>query len=283
MPDCSTLNIRWMRFLMAILVFSGKGGTGKTTLSALSIKCFVERRDVTLALDFDPDSHLYKLLGVDVPGTLGHMVDRIHKEKKAEMEPKKPIDVSDQEYLLSLIAQEVIVEHEGFDLLTLGKPSLDIDCYCPVYLWSEYAISQIMKSYGVTYRNIVVDCDPGTEIFPRKILDQIANNPGIDYLVTVLDGSRMSLDTAKEIKDEVNRRKLKVRNVSAVCTRVDDAEVQNEIRETARNNYGIEVIGFIPTDTEIAKASLTNKSILDMPDSPAYKATKTLLNTLRSL
>ena len=114
---------------MTILVFSGKGGTGKTTLSALSIRCFAERGEITLALDFDPDSHLYKLLGLHATATLGQMVDRIHKEKKAEMEPKKPIDISDQEYLLSLIAQEVIVEQQGFDLLTLGKPSLDIDCY----------------------------------------------------------------------------------------------------------------------------------------------------------
>jgi CO dehydrogenase maturation factor len=268
---------------MAILVFSGKGGTGKTTLSALSIRCFAERGEITLALDFDPDSHLYKLLGLHSTVTLGQMVDRIHKEKKAEMEPKKPIDISDQEYLLSLIAQEVIVEQQGFDLLTLGKPSLDIDCYCPVYLWSEYAISQIMKSYSVTYKNVVVDCDPGTEIFPRKILDQIANKPGIDYLLTVLDGSKMSLDTAKEIKDEVNRRKLKVKNTSAVCTRVNDAEVQNKIKETARNDYGIEVIGFIPTDIEIAKASLVNENILNMPESSAFKATRTLLKTMRFL
>lgn len=252
-------------------------------MSALSIRTFVERGEITLALDFDPDSHLYKLLGVSVKSTLGQMVDRIHKEKKAEMEPKKPIDVSDQEYLLSLIAQEVIVENEGFDLLTLGKPSLDIDCYCPVYLWSEYAISQVMKSYGMTYKNIVVDCDPGTEIFPRKILDQIANNPGIDYLLTVLDGSRMSLDTAKEIKDEVKKRKLKVRNVSAVCTRVDDTELQKLIRETAKENFGIDVISFIPTDAGIAKSSLTKQGVIDTHESPAYEAAKRLIDVLRTL
>lgn len=268
---------------MTIIVFTGKGGTGKTTLSALSIRYFIERNEITFGLDFDPDSHLYKLLGVPIKSTLGQMVDRIHKEKKAELEPKKPIDVSDQEYLLSLIAQEVIVEYEGFDLLTLGKPSLDIDCYCPVYVWSEYAISQIMKSYGLPYRNIVVDCDPGTEIFPRRILDQIADNPGIDHVLTVLDGSRMSLDTAKEIKDEVLRRKLKVGKVSAVCTRVDDVDFQKEIEQTARDNYGIEVVGFIPTDPSIAKANLTSQNILRMPVSPAYKATRELVNALQSL
>jgi CO dehydrogenase maturation factor len=265
---------------MTILVFSGKGGTGKTTLSALTTRCFVERGEITLVLDFDPDAHLHKLLGVRLKATLGQMVDRIHKEKRAEMEPKKPVDISDQEYLLSLIAQEVVVEEKKFDLLTLGKPSLDIDCYCPVYLWSEYAISQLMKSYSMTYRNVVVDCDPGTEIFPRKILDQVASSTGIDYIVTVLDGSKMSLDTASEIKEEVEKRKMNVKKTISVCNRVDDVEVQEKIREVARTTYGLEVAGFIPGDLEITGAELANRSILHLPESPAYKATKALMTTL---
>jgi len=265
---------------MTVLVFSGKGGTGKTTLSALSMRYFVERGEITLALDFDPDAHLHKLLGVRLKATLGQMVDRIHKEKKAEMEPRKPIDVSDQEYLLSLIAQEVVVEEEKFDLLTLGKPSLDIDCYCPVYLWSEYAISQLMKSYRITYRNVVVDCDPGTEIFPRKILDQVASSTGIDYIITVLDGSRMSLDTANEIKEQVEKRKMNVKKTISVCNRVDEAEVQKRIREVAKTTYGIEVAGFIPPDMEIARGELSNRNILHLPESPAYKATKALMTVL---
>jgi CO dehydrogenase maturation factor len=265
---------------LTILVFSGKGGTGKTTLSALSMRYFVERGEITLALDFDPDAHLHKLLGVRLKATLGQMVDRIHKEKKAEMEPKKPIDVSDQEYLLSLIAQEVVIEEEKFDLLTLGKPSLDIDCYCPVYLWSEYAISQLMKSYRITYRNIVVDCDPGTEIFPRKILDQVAASTGIDYIVTVIDGSKMSLDTASEIKEQVEKRRMNVKKTISVCNRVDDVDVQEKMREVARSTYGLEVAGFIPYDLEIARGELANRSILHLPESPAYKATRALMTVL---
>ena len=42
---------------MVIIIFPGKGGTGKTTLTALTIKYFTEKDEVTLALDFDPDSH----------------------------------------------------------------------------------------------------------------------------------------------------------------------------------------------------------------------------------
>ncbi|MFH1327700.1 MAG: ArsA-related P-loop ATPase [Candidatus Bathyarchaeota archaeon] len=265
---------------MAIIVFSGKGGTGKTSLSALSIRYFSEKDEVTLALDLDPDSHLYKLLGTPLKNTVGQMVDRMHKEKKVELEPKKPVDLSDQEYLLSLVTQEVIVEDEKHDLLTLGKPSADVDCYCPVFLWSEYAISQVMKSYGTTYKNIVVDCDPGTELFPRKILNEIANHSIIDHIILVLDGSKMSLDTAADIIKEVKGRKLDVKNISGICVRVDNTNVQKQIEETARNNYGIKVVGFIPTDPEISKKSLTDQSIFTIPNSQAYEATKNIMRTL---
>ncbi len=48
--------------ILVVIVYSGKGGTGKTTLSALSLKYFMEKGEVTLALDLDPDAHLHKLL-----------------------------------------------------------------------------------------------------------------------------------------------------------------------------------------------------------------------------
>jgi len=266
---------------VAILVFPGKGGTGKTTLSALTVKYFAEKGEITLALDFDPDSHLHKLLGLPLKKTVGQVVDRVHKEKKAELEPKKPLDVSDHEYFLSLIAKDVFVEGEKFDILTLGKPSIDIDCYCPVFIWAEYAINQIMRSYGMPYKHIVVDCDPGTEIFPRKILDHIAQNRGIDYILVVLDGSRMSLDTAKDIIREAKSRNLKVRRIYGIGNRVDNEEIQKQFIEVAKKNYEIEIIGFIPTDQEISKRSLLNQNILDIPNSPAYQAIKNILTKLK--
>lgn len=267
---------------MVIIIFPGKGGVGKTTLSALTVRYFAEKEEITLALDFDPDSHLHKLLGSPVKKTVGQVVDQLHREKKAELEPKKPIDVSDHEYFLSLIAKEVFVEGNKFDILTLGKPSIDIDCYCPVFIWSEYAISQIMKSYGMPYKHIIIDCDPGTEIFPRKILDHIAQHHRIDYVLVVLDGSRMSLDTAKDIIDEIKRRKLKTGKIFGVCNRVDDEKLQKVVVEIAKKDYGIEIVGFIPSDVEIARRGITGESVMNIPfNSPAYEALRSIMTTLR--
>jgi CO dehydrogenase maturation factor len=265
---------------MTIIAFSGKGGTGKTTLAALTVKYFAERNEVTLAFDMDPDAHLYKLLGIPITKTVGHVVDHIHKEKKLELEPKKPVDVSDIEYFYSKVMSDVLVEGEKADLLTLGKPSTDIDCYCPVFYWAEHAVSKILKSYKMPYAHIVIDCDPGTEIFPRKILDTIAEATGIDYIFTVLDSSRMSLDTASEIMREINRKQLKFGKVYGICNRVDNPESQKLIKEVAKTQYNLEIVGFVPTDQQIAKSSLTNQSILNLAESSAFESLKEALNSL---
>lgn len=266
---------------MTIIAFPGKGGTGKTTLSALAMKYFIDNGDITFAMDLDPDGHLYKLLGIPIKKTLGEIVDRIHKEKKTELEPQKPIDISDQEYFLSLIAQEVIVEGDDFDLLTLGKPSDNIDCYCPSFLWAEYAIPQILKSYGLTYNHVVVDCDPGTEIFPRKILDQIALTQNIDHILIILDGSKMSIDTAGDIIQKIRERNLKVSNISGICNRVDDGDIQKNIRKITQDTYNFDVVGFIPNDPQISKRSLLGQSILDLHESVAYQTLYEIMKTLK--
>ncbi|MEM4311539.1 MAG: AAA family ATPase [Nitrososphaerales archaeon] len=265
---------------MAILIFPGKGGTGKTTLTALTIKYFSEKGDIALAMDLDPDSHLHKLLGVKVSKTVGEVVDYMHKEKKMELEPQKPIDVSNQDYFLSLIAEKVFIESENFDLLTLGKPSADIDCYCPVFMWSNYAIASIMKSYKSTYDHIVVDCDPGTEIFPRRILHKISEYSPIDHMLIVLDSSKMSLDTAKAIVEEARKSELKVKSIRGLANRVDDPEIQKELKIVAKEKYAIEIAGFIPTDSEINKMELIGKSIFDLPKSRAYEAFSKIIKGL---
>ncbi|MGD8506019.1 MAG: AAA family ATPase [Candidatus Bathyarchaeota archaeon] len=265
---------------MTIIAFSGKGGTGKTTLAALSVKYFTEKNEVTLAFDMDPDAHLYKLLGLPLAKTIGNVVDHIHKEKKLELEPKKPVEVSDIEYFYSRVMSDVLVEGEKTDLLTLGKPSSDIDCYCPVFYWAEQAVSRILKSYKMPYAHIVIDCDPGTEIFPRKILDRITDESGIDYIFTVLDGSRMSLDTAHDIAKEINKKHSKFGKIYGICNRVDDSKSQQLIKEVAKTQYDLDVIGFIPTDQEVVRRSLVNESMVDIASSSAFKSIEEALESL---
>ncbi len=58
---------------MTVIAVAGKGGTGKTLVSALLIHFISEKNDRVLAVDADPDSNLPDALGVasEVRKTLG--------------------------------------------------------------------------------------------------------------------------------------------------------------------------------------------------------------------
>ena len=56
------------------IAISGKGGTGKTTVSSLLIRSFIDLGEVpVLAVDADPNANLHEALGVPVHETLGCM------------------------------------------------------------------------------------------------------------------------------------------------------------------------------------------------------------------
>lgn len=264
---------------MSILVFVGKGGTGKTTLTALTLKYFSEKNEVVLAFDLDPDSHLYKLIGFELNKTIGDIVDFVHKQKHFELEPIKPPELSDREYFSSLVLSNVLVEGDQIDLITLGKPSSKIDCYCPVFLWTSYTIKEILKSYGKPYKHVVVDCDPGTEIFPRKILKELSEKNEIDYLFAIVDTSSMSLDTAEEIKKEIKKIELKIKNFYCLGNKIPKNLHTTFKKEVEKRD--MEIIGFIPEDSEIVKSEFLGKNLLDMPEaSEAYQSMKKILGSL---
>ena len=80
-----------------IIAMAGKGGTGKTTLSALLIKYLVAKnRTPVLAVDADSNSNLNELLDMDVNLTIG----QIRKELKCDMPVEVTFERLDDEFTL---------------------------------------------------------------------------------------------------------------------------------------------------------------------------------------
>lgn len=56
------------------IAISGKGGTGKTTVAALLVRCLISAGQVpVLAVDADPNANLHEALGIEIRGTLGSL------------------------------------------------------------------------------------------------------------------------------------------------------------------------------------------------------------------
>ena len=73
---------------------AGKGGVGKTTLSALIVRELCKKRKAVLAIDADPNYNLGDRLGIKVSKTIGMLREEIMKTKD-----KLPSGVSKQELI----------------------------------------------------------------------------------------------------------------------------------------------------------------------------------------
>jgi len=74
-----------------IIAMAGKGGTGKTTFTALLIRYLVNKAlTPVLAVDADANANLNELLGLDIDVTLGEIRD--------QMKTQTPVGMTKNEY-----------------------------------------------------------------------------------------------------------------------------------------------------------------------------------------
>lgn len=117
-----------------IIALAGKGGVGKTSISAAFVRLLMESRPDAriLAIDADPAVGLSTALGIQVAATL----DDIRRDVIASVENGAPQEA------LELLGEarfrifDSLVEKAGFSFLTIGRPE-SAGCYCKVNGSSE--------------------------------------------------------------------------------------------------------------------------------------------------
>ncbi|MEK7805884.1 MAG: AAA family ATPase, partial [Planctomycetota bacterium] len=138
-----------MAFNIAV---AGKGGTGKSTLSALIIRYITEELGKPVsAVDADPNASLGALLGLHVQSTIADIREDI-VEKKVDFS-----GMSKDRYIEYSI-EESIIEKDKYDLLTMGRPE-GPKCYCYV----NNLLRKYLDKVGTTYPFIVTDNEAGME------------------------------------------------------------------------------------------------------------------------
>ncbi|MCP5116367.1 MAG: AAA family ATPase, partial [bacterium] len=101
----------------------GKGGVGKTTLSALTLGWLLSRGETpVLAVDADSNANLHEAMGISYHATVGGV-----RESARDRVPSLK-GVSKQEFL-DLQIHQALVEESGYDLIVMGRPE-GPGCYC---------------------------------------------------------------------------------------------------------------------------------------------------------
>ncbi|KAF5410239.1 MAG: CO dehydrogenase maturation factor [Candidatus Methanocomedens sp.] len=236
---------------MKVIAITGKGGTGKTVMTAMFIRSLVNRDKTILAIDADPDTNLPEALGDEVEETVGDQREFLMEERD-----NLPPD-TDKERLLESKIYSVLAERHGYDLLVMGRPE-GAGCYCFANNMLRGIMDRIVKNYDLT----IIDTAAGLEHLSRGIIRDV------DELVVVTDGSRRGLMTAERIRDLVKELNLKIRKMHVILNKVTPQN-RERLNEYAQE-LGLEVAGMVPFDEEIARFDLDGRPLIELPDtSPA--------------
>ncbi|NHW22861.1 MAG: AAA family ATPase [Archaeoglobales archaeon] len=231
----------------------GKGGVGKTTISAFLVSILSEKGKV-LAIDADPAGGLSISLGIRVRRTLEDVRNEIAdliRQKYDKVEIASSID-----YKLL----EALHEGEKFSFLAMGRPE-DEGCYCQLNSMLREAIEIVSGSFDY----VVIDGEAGVEQINRRVMRSV------EYLLVVTDSTRKGFQVANQIRSVADRA-VKFRKCALVVNRVrgqPDVEAGN-----------FDFVFLIPEDEKVFRFDVEGKPLTDIRDSPAFKSVKNIAETL---
>ncbi|MFN7170924.1 MAG: AAA family ATPase, partial [Candidatus Omnitrophota bacterium] len=242
------------------IAFSGKGGTGKTTLSALAIKYFIEQKITPLlAVDADPNSNLNVALGLEFKETIAEVREEV-------LEGRVPQGEAKNEFILRRL-NEILVEADNFDLLVMGRPESQ-GCYCAV----NHLLRDYLSKLSQQYRVVVMDTEAGMEHLSRRTTDDL------DILFIVANPDPVSLRAALRIQEISGKLKLRIKNKYLIINRLNST-LPDPLREMVEKTM-LNLIGTIPEDREVAEAMQQGKSVLDLAPSPASQSLHKILEAI---
>lgn len=229
-----------------IVVIAGKGGVGKTAISALLVRRLsdLKKADI-LAIDADPNSNLNFLLGLDYEFSLADLREELNR-------PLSQPGVSKLEYL-SFRFQDAILEADDFDLLVMGRPE-GPGCYCAVNNLLRDAIARLSKSYSY----VIIDSEAGMEHLSRRTTGQI------DLLFLVAEPTRAALQAIVRSREIARNLNFKVKNVVYIINKLR-AELSPELKNFLDSNQ-INSYYALPFSEELSFLSESQKTIYDFND-----------------
>ncbi len=241
------------------IALSGKGGTGKTTVSSLLIRSFISRGETPiLAVDADPNANLHEALGLSVRETMGSM-------REEAFTRTIPPGMNRHDYVRYRFRQ-ALAESEGFDLIAMGRPE-GSGCYC----FANDLLSECMGELERDYHFVVIDTEAGMEHIARGTIGKP------DLLLIVSDPGARGLRTIARIREIATQLGLDHKKIQVVFNRFRGGAAPVDIGTE-------QPIAVIPEDPAIERADLAATPVsLIPPESPARVAVQELAEKIREM
>jgi CO dehydrogenase maturation factor len=236
------------------IALAGKGGVGKTTISASLARYLADRGERVFAIDADPNANLALSLGLSreqaqdiVP--ISEMRDLI--AERTGVEPGSVGAYFTVNPRVDDLPDRFKLEYRGVMFLQVGaikEPSAG--CYCP-----ENALLKSLLMNLVLVRNetVVLDMEAGFEHLTR------GTSQAFDAMIIVVEPSLQSVVTGTRI--HALAKKIGIRNVFYVGNMVRDAEDRDFIE---RELAGSIVLGHVSYSDDIRTAVRRGRAPYDV-------------------
>ena len=241
-----------------IVAVCGKGGAGKTAISAAIVRTLLEdpaRR--VLAIDADPAAGLASALGVEVVRT----VDDIRTDLIGHMQSA---DGSSRKELLSNLDYEVfeaVRERGNLAFLAIGRPEKE-GCYCQV----NDLLRDIIADLAENFDTVVIDGEAGIEQVNRRVMERVT------HLLAVSDASARGINVAKAVRAVANSA-VRYQRTGLILNRIRPDE---DLRDLAIPD-GLPCLGCVPEDETVRDADIHGRSLLDLSNSRFLDAVRDCL------
>ncbi|MDB4349344.1 AAA family ATPase [Omnitrophica bacterium] len=220
------------------IAFAGKGGTGKTTLSALLIRLLADKESEVLAVDCDPDSNLGIALGFKD-------ADKITPIIKMEGLIRERMDVSADGTLFKLnpkiddIPDKFSRKSGNIKLIVMGAIKKGgSGCACPENAFVKNLIEHLVLKRG---EDIVMDMEAGVEHFGRGTAQSC------DSVLVVVEPSQKSIESAKRITSLA--KDLGIKNIHGVGNKTRSQDDRKFMQDRLKGT--LELIEAVPFSKEI--------------------------------
>jgi CO dehydrogenase maturation factor len=248
-----------------LVAVAGKGGTGKSAITALMAKILTgDGKAKILAIDADPGMGLCNVLGVSVRKT----IEDVRREVIRVAGSGTPEEKSQIVNMLDYHIFEAMVEEKRFTLLAMGEPK-SAGCFCP----ANELLKRSIESLSTNFDFVLIDCEAGLEQITRKVVGNITT------LLITTDLSMRGAHAAKAI-EKAARRFTNAKRIGLIVNRVRENKM--EVRDLARET-DIEFFGWVPEDSQLSEWDLVGRPIFDLPsDSPSVVAVRQIVEKLNS-
>ncbi|HSJ58971.1 MAG TPA: AAA family ATPase [Anaerolineae bacterium] len=248
------------------IAVAGKGGTGKTTISALVIDYLVRnKKGSILAIDADPSTNLNLALGVPLYDTVGD----VREETATAVGGSGALGGLSKWDYLDLRIQESVTEEQAFDLLAMGRPE-GPGCYCAANNILRTSVDRLTDSYDY----VVIDNEAGLEHLSRR------TTRDVDLLLVVSDPSLRGLIAAERVVELVDELKTAVGAAYLIVNRVPEGGLAVPLRAHIEEK-GLRLAGILPADPAVNELDAMGEPIVKLPvDSPARLKLEEILSSL---